>query len=134
MRRSYAIRCQGTVALLKRHVLLWSAEFPVPSAPVNIDLVDVRSKEFYKTFLCARNGLPISYIYIGDVAMTDGASNQPKQSGSLNRPSAQDEPLVHVPLRASDARRSVHNILQWNSYLPTYCVRKMVSMGWDYTT
>jgi hypothetical protein len=42
--------------------------------------------------------------------------------------------LGHVPLRAADARRSVKNILQWNSYLPSDCVRTMVRMGWDYTT
>ena len=42
--------------------------------------------------------------------------------------------LVHIPLRAADARRSVENILRWNSYLPAECVRTMVRMGWDYTT
>ena len=42
--------------------------------------------------------------------------------------------LIHVPLRAADARRSVKNILQWNCYLPPDCVRTMVRMGWDYTT
>lgn len=42
--------------------------------------------------------------------------------------------IVHVPLRAADARRSVKNILQWNGYLPANCVRTMVRMGWDYTT
>ena len=42
--------------------------------------------------------------------------------------------IVHVPLRAADARRSVRNILQWNGYLPANCVRTMVRMGWDYTT
>jgi hypothetical protein len=44
------------------------------------------------------------------------------------------EGLIHVPLRAADARRSVKNILQWNCYLPCDCVRTMVRMGWDYTT
>jgi hypothetical protein len=39
-----------------------------------------------------------------------------------------------VPLRAADARHSVKNILEWNSYLPSDCVRTMVRMGWDYTT
>jgi hypothetical protein len=42
--------------------------------------------------------------------------------------------LTHVPLRAADAKRSVKNILQWNSYLPGDCVKAMVRMGWDYTT
>jgi hypothetical protein len=42
--------------------------------------------------------------------------------------------LAHIPLRAADAKRSVQNILQWNAYLPTDCVRTMVRMGWDYTT
>jgi hypothetical protein len=45
-----------------------------------------------------------------------------------------DRVSIHVPLRAADARRSVKNILQWNSYLPANCVRTMVRMGWDYTT
>jgi hypothetical protein len=42
--------------------------------------------------------------------------------------------MIHVPLRAADAKRSVKNILQWNCYLPCDCVRTMVRMGWDYTT
>jgi hypothetical protein len=39
-----------------------------------------------------------------------------------------------VPVRAADAKNSVKNILLWNSYLPSDCVRTMVRMGWDYTT
>jgi hypothetical protein len=42
--------------------------------------------------------------------------------------------LTRIPLRAADARRSVKNILHWNTYLPPNCVRTMVRMGWDYTT
>jgi len=38
------------------------------------------------------------------------------------------------PLRSADVRHSVKNILLWNSYLPSDCVRTMVRMGWDYTT
>jgi hypothetical protein len=45
-----------------------------------------------------------------------------------------DRVLIHVPLRAADAKRSVQNILEWNGYLPANCVRTMVRMGWDYTT
>jgi hypothetical protein len=45
-----------------------------------------------------------------------------------------DKELIHVPLRAADAKRSVQNILEWNDYLPANCVRTMVRMGWDYTT
>ena len=45
-----------------------------------------------------------------------------------------DNLSIHVPLRAADAKRSVKNIEQWNSYLPADCVRTMVRMGWDYTT
>ncbi len=45
-----------------------------------------------------------------------------------------DKALLHVPLRAADAKRSVQNILEWNAYLPANCVRTMVRMGWDYTT
>jgi hypothetical protein len=44
-----------------------------------------------------------------------------------------EKKLIHVPLRAADAKRSVQNILRWNSYLPGDCVRTMVRMGWDYT-
>jgi hypothetical protein len=51
-----------------------------------------------------------------------------------DRRSAHDKVLIHVPLRAADARRSVQNILEWNGYLPANCVRTMVRMGWDYTT
>jgi hypothetical protein len=39
-----------------------------------------------------------------------------------------------VPLRAADAKHSVKNILEWNSYLPSDCVKTMVRMGWDYST
>jgi hypothetical protein len=45
-----------------------------------------------------------------------------------------DKALFHIPPRAADAKRSVSNILRWNSYLPTDCVRTTVRMGWDYTT
>ena len=45
-----------------------------------------------------------------------------------------DRASIHVPLRSADAKRSVKNILEWNSYLPADCVRTMVRMGWDYTT
>jgi hypothetical protein len=41
---------------------------------------------------------------------------------------------IHAPLRAADAKRSVKNILDWNSFLPAECVKAMVRMGWDYTT
>lgn len=47
---------------------------------------------------------------------------------------AHDRELIHVPLRAADAKRSVQNIQEWNGYLPANCVRTMVRMGWDYTT
>jgi len=40
----------------------------------------------------------------------------------------------HMPLRAADVKNSVKNILLWNSYLPSDCVKTMVRMGWDYTT
>lgn len=39
-----------------------------------------------------------------------------------------------VPFRRTDAQHSVDNIASWNTYLPTRCVRSMVSMGWDITT
>jgi hypothetical protein len=45
-----------------------------------------------------------------------------------------EKEMIHTPLRAADAKRSVKNILQWNCYLPADCVRTMVRMGWDYTT
>ena len=54
-------------------------------------------------------------------------------AGQHRRP-RHGEVMIHVPLRAADAKRSVKNILQWNCYLPSDCVRTMVRMGWDYTT
>jgi hypothetical protein len=51
-----------------------------------------------------------------------------------NRRHPHDKLSIHVPLRAADAKRSVNNILEWNTYLPANCVRTMVRMGWDYTT
>ena len=56
------------------------------------------------------------------------------QSPTRHRDRSQQKSLSHVPLRAADAKRSVENILRWNSYLPADCVRTMVRMGWDYTT
>ena len=41
---------------------------------------------------------------------------------------------LRVPLRAAAAKRSVKNILEWNEYLPSACVRTMVRMGWDLST
>ena len=35
---------------------------------------------------------------------------------------------------SAQIRRSVKNILDWNTYLSPACVRAMVKMGWDYTT
>ena len=55
-------------------------------------------------------------------------------SATLGRSRSHEKAYRHVPLRAADAKRSVENILRWNSYLPTDCVRTMVRMGWDYTT
>ena len=52
----------------------------------------------------------------------------------LRSRATRDTGVGHIPLRAADAKRSVRNILQWNSYLPSDCVRTMVMMGWDYTT
>jgi hypothetical protein len=67
--------------------------------------------------------------------MTDGAYT-PISSRDASCASRQiaDPPLLHIPLRTADAKRSVKNILKWNAYLPTDCVRTMVRMGWDYTT
>jgi len=67
--------------------------------------------------------------------MTDCAQTSTRsRDASRDIRQAADMPLLHIPLRASDAKRSVKNISQWNAYLPTECVRTMVSMGWDYTT
>jgi hypothetical protein len=66
--------------------------------------------------------------------MTHGAYT-PTRSKDAPRDTRQIAgPFVHIPLRTADAKRSVKNISQWNAYLPTDCVRTMVSMGWDYTT
>ncbi len=66
--------------------------------------------------------------------MHTAVSDQTDQSPHHDASRGPEDPLVHIPLRLSDAKRSVRNIRQWNAYLPTDCVRKMVSMGWDYTT
>ena len=59
----------------------------------------------------------------------------PKTPTSINRRSLSPETnRRRVPLRAADAKNSVKNILLWNSYLPSDCVKTMVRMGWDYTT
>ncbi len=64
---------------------------------------------------------------------TEQASGvHPSNHRGSRRP--REKALGHVPLRAADAKRSVENILRWNSYLPADCVRTMVRMGWDYTT
>jgi hypothetical protein len=66
--------------------------------------------------------------------MTIAARVQAPDYPTLQRGRPHDKALFHVPLRAADAKRSVSNILRWNSFLPTDCVRTMVRMGWDYTT
>jgi hypothetical protein len=60
-------------------------------------------------------------------------SRQPV-SLKLHRHRSHPASLFHVPLCAASAARSAKNIAEWNSYLPTACVREMVRMGWDYTT
>jgi hypothetical protein len=34
----------------------------------------------------------------------------------------------------TDVARSEKNILQWMTYLPEDCIRRMIQMGWDVTT
>jgi hypothetical protein len=39
------------------------------------------------------------------------------------------------PTRDADAlRRSQANILRWMEYLPEDCIKKMIEMGWDFST
>ncbi len=52
----------------------------------------------------------------------------------LQRSSTPVTLLFHRPLCAGDAERSRANIALWNSYLMAGCVRRMVQMGWDFTT
>jgi len=59
-------------------------------------------------------------------------SRQPSPQPPRHR--SHETALFHVPLSAACAARSAKNIAEWNSYLPTACVREMVRMGWDYTT
>ena len=56
----------------------------------------------------------------------DVSGGQLRQDHELRR--------CHVPFCVEDAARAAKNVSLWNSYLPTACVRTMVSMGWDYTT
>ena len=62
--------------------------------------------------------------------MQKSAPTPEPTSPTRHRDRSQQKPLSHVPLRAADAKRSVENILRWNSYLPVDCVRTMVRMGW----
>jgi hypothetical protein len=57
-----------------------------------------------------------------------------RATGRQHRRPSHDKHMIHIPLRAADAKRSVHNILDWNCYLPPDCVKAMVKMRWDYTT
>jgi hypothetical protein len=66
--------------------------------------------------------------------MNRRAKHEKRRTTTLRNRRTRGTSLVHIPLRAADAKRSVQNILQWNAYLPCDCVRTMVRMGWDYTT
>jgi hypothetical protein len=66
--------------------------------------------------------------------MEEAAKVQQSDRETAHRRRAPETALFHIPLQAADAARSAKNISQWNSYLPTGCVRTMVRMGWDYTT
>jgi len=66
--------------------------------------------------------------------MLDVTPTERPTQATLRRNISHEKALFHTPLRAADAKRSVKNILQWNTYLPTDCVRAMVRSGWDYTT
>ena len=66
--------------------------------------------------------------------MIDAAYAQEFLHPTLSQHPSTEKSLGRIPLRAADAKRSVKNILHWNAYLPTDCVRSMVRMGWDYTT
>lgn len=83
-----------------------------------------------RRFHLLHNRRPVSRTH-GESAMNTRAKETliPPHEGRRRQAS-----LGHVPLRAADAKRSVQNILQWNTYLPSDCVRAMVRMGWDYTT
>ena len=76
------------------------------------------------------------YYYPLDLGhhMTREPRNQQEATPEFHRRPSSERALFPFPLRAADAKRSVKNILQWNSFLPTECVRIMVRMGWDYTT
>lgn len=66
--------------------------------------------------------------------MEEVTRSQQPVSSKPHRHSTHQSTLFHVPLSAAGATRSAKNIAEWNSYLPTACVREMVRMGWDYTT
>jgi hypothetical protein len=51
----------------------------------------------------------------------------PMQSSTASAP-------IDVRRSGTDAMRSKRNILQWTSYLPEDCVKRMIEMGWDVTT
>jgi hypothetical protein len=66
--------------------------------------------------------------------MEEATRSRQPVSPQPHRHHSQQTALFHVPLSATCAARSAKNIADWNSYLPTACVREMVRMGWDYTT
>jgi hypothetical protein len=50
-------------------------------------------------------------------------------------PSESLDAVLPIDARANDdIRRSEDNILQWMSYLPEDCIRRMIAMGWDVST
>jgi hypothetical protein len=66
--------------------------------------------------------------------MEEVTQSQQPVSSKGHRQRSHPTARFHVPLSAASAARSARNIAEWNSYLPTACVREMVRMGWDYTT
>jgi hypothetical protein len=75
---------------------------------------------------------PILLLKMGRCTMMN--EKQKTRPSNSRRSRSHETTRQRVPLRAADAKHSVQNILMWNSYLPSDCVRTMVRMGWDYTT
>jgi hypothetical protein len=58
-----------------------------------------------------------------------------QQGGFIDSPTGPSDPAS--PLDASldsSTARSENNILEWMSYLPEDCIRRMIEMKWDLTT
>jgi hypothetical protein len=63
---------------------------------------------------------------------SDAHTREPTDAES--RPILDGATQINEEAGAEDAARAAKNILQWTSYLPSDCIKAMITMGWDRTT